>query len=146
MDEYSFISENGTVRQIRDLVAKAKDEEQDVRITALETSALVYPSAPTSPEQVYSVIQGPGVLDRQITIITKGYYTILLRSFTNNGSNFAQLMINGASIASQYSAVNGGSVAISICLPLNAGDVLRAIVRGSGSSPSDALHIIVNKL
>lgn len=36
MDEYSFISENGTVRQIRDLVAKAKDEEQDGRITDLE--------------------------------------------------------------------------------------------------------------
>lgn len=40
MDEYSFISENGTVRQIRDLVAKAKDEEQDERITALEGAAL----------------------------------------------------------------------------------------------------------
>lgn len=36
MDEYSFISENGTVRQIRDLLAKAKDEEQDARLTALE--------------------------------------------------------------------------------------------------------------
>lgn len=38
MDEYSFISENGTIRQIRDLVAKAKDEEQDARINALEQS------------------------------------------------------------------------------------------------------------
>lgn len=36
MDTYSFISENGTVRQIRDLVAAAKDGEQDVRLDALE--------------------------------------------------------------------------------------------------------------
>lgn len=36
MDEYSYISENGTVRQIRDLVAKDKDAEQDVRIANLE--------------------------------------------------------------------------------------------------------------
>lgn len=38
MDEYSFISENGTVRQIRDLIAKAKDEEQDVRLDTLESA------------------------------------------------------------------------------------------------------------
>lgn len=41
MDEYSFISENGTVRQIRDLVAKAKDEEQDERLDYLEQSAII---------------------------------------------------------------------------------------------------------
>lgn len=35
MDEYSYISENGTVRQIRDLIAKAKDEEQDTSISGL---------------------------------------------------------------------------------------------------------------
>lgn len=36
MDEYSFISENGTVRQIRDLIAKAKDEEQDTRLDGFD--------------------------------------------------------------------------------------------------------------
>ncbi len=36
MDEYSFISENGNVRQIRDLIAKEKDEQQDQRLDALE--------------------------------------------------------------------------------------------------------------
>ena len=41
MDEYSFISENGTVRQIRDLVAKAKDEEQDARLDYLEQTAII---------------------------------------------------------------------------------------------------------
>lgn len=146
MDEYSFISENGTVRQIRDLVAKAKDEEQDGRLNALETAVGVYPSAPTNPVQVYYAVQGPGTLDRQVTVTEKGYYTVLLRSHTNGGGNYADLQVNGISIASQYSSVSGGSVAVSICLPLNAGDVLRADVRGSGSGPSDALYIIVKKL
>lgn len=36
MDEYSFISENGNVRQIRDLIAKEKDEQQDQRLDVLE--------------------------------------------------------------------------------------------------------------
>ena len=40
MEEYSYISENGNVRQIRDLIAKAKDAEQDAKILALETSAV----------------------------------------------------------------------------------------------------------
>ena len=34
MDTYSYISENGTVRQIEDLLAKAKNEEQDTEIQA----------------------------------------------------------------------------------------------------------------
>lgn len=34
MDTYSYISENGTVRQIEDLIAKAKNEEQDTEIQA----------------------------------------------------------------------------------------------------------------
>lgn len=34
MDTYSYISENGTVRQIEDLIAKAKNEEQDTLIAA----------------------------------------------------------------------------------------------------------------
>ena len=37
MDEYSFISENGNVRQIRDLIAKEKDEQQDNRLNSLES-------------------------------------------------------------------------------------------------------------
>lgn len=42
MDTYSYISENGTVRQIEDLIAKAKNEEQDESIRALDgrTTAL----------------------------------------------------------------------------------------------------------
>lgn len=36
MDTYSYISENGTVRQIEDLLAKAKNEEQDARLQTLE--------------------------------------------------------------------------------------------------------------
>lgn len=42
MDTYSYISENGTVRQIEDLIAKAKNEEQDESIRTLDgrTAAL----------------------------------------------------------------------------------------------------------
>ena len=32
METYSYISENGTVRQIEDLIAKARDDEQDVQL------------------------------------------------------------------------------------------------------------------
>ncbi len=38
MDTYSYISENGTVRQIEDLIAKAKNEEQDTDIAANRTA------------------------------------------------------------------------------------------------------------
>lgn len=38
MDTYSYISENGTVRQIEDLIAKAKNEEQDTEIGANRTA------------------------------------------------------------------------------------------------------------
>ena len=38
MDEYSFISENGNVRQIRDLIAKEKDEQQDTEINNNKTA------------------------------------------------------------------------------------------------------------
>lgn len=37
MDTYSYISENGTVRQIEDLLAKAKNEEQDLQLQQLRT-------------------------------------------------------------------------------------------------------------
>ena len=40
MDEYSFISENGNVRQIRDLIAKEKDEQQDEAISQLDSSTI----------------------------------------------------------------------------------------------------------
>lgn len=40
MDEYSFISENGNVRQIRDLIAKEKDEQQDEAIAQLDSSTI----------------------------------------------------------------------------------------------------------
>lgn len=42
MDEYSYISENGAVRQIRDLIAKAKDEEQDTNISNLSGSLQIF--------------------------------------------------------------------------------------------------------
>ena len=38
MDTYSYISENGVVRQIEDLIAKAKNEEQDTDIAANRTA------------------------------------------------------------------------------------------------------------
>lgn len=38
MDTYSYISENGTVRQIEDLIAKAKNEEQDAGIAENRTA------------------------------------------------------------------------------------------------------------
>lgn len=38
MDTYSYISENGTVRQIEDLIAKARNEEQDTEIAANRTA------------------------------------------------------------------------------------------------------------
>lgn len=42
METYSYISENGTVRQIEDLLAKARNDEQDVQLRTLDgrTTAL----------------------------------------------------------------------------------------------------------
>lgn len=54
MDEYSFISENGNVRQIRDLIAKGIDEQQDVRLDKLEE---IFGSIQFVPSQATTVIQ-----------------------------------------------------------------------------------------
>ena len=42
MDKYSFISENGTIREIADIAAREKNTEQDARLSNLETRRDVY--------------------------------------------------------------------------------------------------------
>lgn len=54
MDEYSFISENGNVRQIRDLIAKEVDEQQNSRLDKLEE---IFGSIQFVPAQATTVIQ-----------------------------------------------------------------------------------------
>ena len=51
MDTYSYISENGTVRQIEDLIAKAKNEEQDAEITSLRSRVSAVEQEVTHPNR-----------------------------------------------------------------------------------------------
>lgn len=72
MDEYSFISENGTVRQIRDLVAEAKDEEQDARLDYLEQSAIIDTYSETETQTNKRWIDGKPIYRRVLTGISFG--------------------------------------------------------------------------
>jgi len=76
MDEYSFISENGNVRQIRDLIAKEKDAEQDQRITELENKTI---------QDVYSTNV---TLTNKVWINNEPIYRVVKtgRAGVNNGS------------------------------------------------------------
>ena len=70
MDEYSFISENGTVRQIRDLVAKAKDEEQDERLDYLEQSAIIDTYSETETQTNKRWIDGKPIFRKVLVMPT----------------------------------------------------------------------------
>ena len=117
MDEYSFISENGTVRQIRDLVAKAKDEEQDGRLSALETAVGVYPSAPTTPKVVWQSLSNHGNIDHSETIQTKGYYIIRASAYSEQASHSYSIYLNGFVVQQAASYVAASGVGGGLCLP-----------------------------
>lgn len=146
MDTYSYISENGTVRQIEDLLAKAKNEEQDIRIAALEQKSNVYPSAPTTPVTVYDVTDSPGELNRSMQVAETGYYCFYMRAYSDGNSHNTNLYVNGVSVASDYSSANGSTASINCCIPLNQGDTVRMTVTANGSNPSDSLQIRVKRL
>lgn len=137
MDEYSFISENGTVRQIRDLVAKAKDEEQDGRLATLETAVGVYPSAPTTPKVVWESLANHGNIDHSETIQEKGYYIIRANAYSESASHSYSIYLNGVVVQMANSYQPASGVGGGLCLPLNTGDVVRITVNKGGSGTYD---------
>lgn len=58
MDEYSFISENGNVRQIRDLIAKEKDEQQDTVINDISSKVNRLANYSTTETEVGTWVDG----------------------------------------------------------------------------------------
>ncbi len=72
MDTYSFISENGTVRQIEDLIAKAKNEEQDERLDALEQTGIIDFYKETETQTNKRWIDGKPIYRRVLTGISFG--------------------------------------------------------------------------
>lgn len=140
MDEYSFISENGTVRQIRDLVAKAKDEEQDGRLATLETAVGVYPSAPTTAKVVWESLSSHANIDHSETVQTKGYYIIRANAYSEQASHSYTIYLNGVIVqqASSYQPASG--VGGGLCLPLNTGDVVRITANKGGSGTYDTCN------
>lgn len=123
MDEYSFISENGTVRQIRDLLAKAKDEEQDGRIAQLETEMSVV-SKRLGAIQPFSV--GVGVANK-VVMPKDGF---LIFSFTHgsgsSGNVRPQVNINGVliSVGANDSTASYSITQSGLTLPVCSGDVV----------------------
>lgn len=140
MDEYSFISENGVVRQIRDLVAEEKDAEQDGRLASLETAVGVYPSAPTTPKVVWESLSSRANIDHSETVQTKGYYIIRVSAYSERTSHSYSIYLNGIVIqqASSYQETTG--VGGGLCLPLNTGDVVRMVANKGGSGTYDTCN------
>lgn len=66
MDEYSFISENGNIRQIRDLIAKEKDEQQDTAINEVTTKVNRLVNYATSEAGIGTWIDGRTIYRRFI--------------------------------------------------------------------------------
>lgn len=78
MDEYSYISENGVVRQIRDLVAKDKDAEQDLELQQLQTEVskkqpLQYVSGQQNIDSWTSTVV-EGIEEREFVLTEDGFY------------------------------------------------------------------------
>lgn len=104
MDTYSYISENGTVRQIEDLLAKAKNEEQDVRLRTLENQVLpkswkkVWEGSvqvPTVDGLTTEIARIPEIIGKEkIAIVLSNTYAsrlpdaYILERFGSYGSNF----------------------------------------------------------
>lgn len=139
MEKYSFISENGTIRQIEDLIAKAKNEEQDGRLNALETAVGVYPSAPTTPKVVWELLDSHANINHSETIQQKGYYIIRANAYSERTGQNYRIYLNGVLIqqANTFQAASG--VGGGLCLPLNAGDVVTiTVVKGGTGTPDVA--------
>lgn len=78
MDTYSYISENGTVRQIEDLLAKARDDAQDADISQLRTDVngkqpLQYVDSQQNIDSWTSQIVD-GLEEREFVITNDGFY------------------------------------------------------------------------
>lgn len=102
MDEYSYISENGTVRQIRDLVAKAKDEEQDLRLDALEQTGIIDTYSETETATNKRWIDG-SVIYRKVIVFSPG-----IRIEGTQGGNLQegeQTLVTIGAVASQIKMV-----------------------------------------
>ena len=72
MDTYSFISENGTIRQIEDLIAKAKNEEQDARLDAIEQTGVIDFYRETETQTNKRWIDGKPIYRRVLTGVNIG--------------------------------------------------------------------------
>lgn len=78
MDTYSYISENGTVRQIEDLLAKARDDAQDADISQLRADVngkqpIEYVDGQQSIDTWTSQIVD-GLEEREFVITNDGFY------------------------------------------------------------------------
>lgn len=123
MDEYSFISENGTVRQIRDLMAKEKDEEQDGKIAQLEAEMSVV-NKKLGAIQLFTV--GVGAANK-VVVPKDGF---LIFSFNlgsgSSGNVRPQVNVNGVLVsvgANDTTATYSFSLS-TLTLPVCSGDVV----------------------
>lgn len=90
MDEYSFISENGNIRQIRDLIAKEKDEQQDVAINEINSKINRLGSYSESETEIGTWLDGKSIF-RKVILFSTG------KEITASGTVFtlAELGLSG---------------------------------------------------
>lgn len=81
MDEYSFISENGNIRQIRDLIAKEKDEQQDAAINEINSKINGLSHYRTLETQIGTWIDLKPIYRKVILFDSE-------RDISNSGTNF----------------------------------------------------------
>lgn len=99
MDTYSYISENGTVRQIEDLLAKAKNEEQDAEITSLRSRVSAVEQEVTKPNAGATSAIRKYVYQESPIVFTAGrtgYLTV--RVFKAQEGFTVTLKVNGVSV------------------------------------------------
>lgn len=127
MDEYSFISENGNVRQIRDLIAKEKDEQQDERLNVLEQKKQGFKYCQFSSLRAF-------VKDKHRYTFTSGFTGLLVVTFMKKNSGYtASLYVNGAvkDAAPFYGTDSSGtvlpfdSITTELFAWVNAGDTIQ---------------------
>lgn len=100
MDTYSYISENGTTRQIEDLIAKAKNEEQDARISEIENVGLLdfYKTIETETHKRW--VDGKVVYRKcGVTLNPPQYQDVVLDSSLTNTYVADVVLVSGYAVA-----------------------------------------------
>lgn len=133
MDSYSFISENGQVRQIIDLVAQAKDEEQDHRLDQIEQVDLIDRYSETEVQTKKRWIDGSPIyrIVRSVNPVSVGGST---QYFNYAMISPAPRLIINANLVSVLSTgpecsivdkirMNGTDVQVAIIVPISAANV-----------------------